>query len=75
MASANLSSINMANGDKIAGLAKQKQNYNTANFDPSETQTEKQIINARKAKNVAKKKAKSKIKAKMKKKSQRKNKK
>jgi hypothetical protein len=68
-------STNTKEGAKLAYLAGQNKINIKASFNPDEKDQNEQVVNARKAVNLAKKKAKSKAKAKMAKQSKRKNKK
>ena len=73
MAKANVSSIDTSNGDKLAYYAKSQQLSEKSPHKGKQTDKE-QIINAKKADNLAKIKAKAKKKAKMAKASRKKNK-
>ncbi len=73
MAKANVSSIDTTNGDKIAMYAKREQ-LSEKSPHKGKNSNEAQIVNARKAANLAKIKAKAKKKAKMAKASRKKNK-
>jgi hypothetical protein len=71
----NTSSVDTTNGDKLAALGSQHKAAMKASFEPNDVEKKEQIINARKAANVAAKKAKAKKRAKMAKASRKKNKK
>ncbi len=72
--STNNSSINEASGAKVAAYANQNKQAMKAGFNPDHKKQDEQIVNARKAANVAQAKAKAKKKAKMAKASRKKNK-
>ena len=71
----NTSSVDSGNGHKLAHFASQQKAVQKAQFQSRGADTEEQIINARKAANLALAKAKAKKKAKMAKASRKKNKK
>lgn len=71
----NTSSVDTKNGDKIAAFGTQRQAAVKAEFTPKSYEKDEQIVNAKKASNVAAKKEKAKRKAKLAKASRKKNKK
>ena len=72
--STNTSSINEGSGAKIAAYASQYKAAEKAGYNPSEKDQGEQVINARKAANLANARAKARKKAKMAKASRKKNK-
>lgn len=75
MAKANTSSVDTANGDRIAAFGTQQKAAMKAGFKPSEVQKKEQVVNAKKAENISAKKTKMKKRAKLAKISRKKNKK
>ena len=75
MSRANTNSIDSGSAEKLAYLSTQRKNEIASAFTADGKPQEEQVINARKATNIAKKKALAKKKAKMKKDSKKKNKK
>ncbi len=74
MSRANTSSVDMEDGYKLAHYGKQKMLASQTEFQTTNSDSEEQVINARKAANLALAKAKAKKKAKMAKASRKKNK-
>ena len=75
MSRENTSSVDMANGKKMAYLASQEKAALKSEFYKDSKEVDSQVVNARKKANLALKKAKAKKKAKMAKASRKKNKK
>ncbi len=75
MSRANTSSVDMEAGYKLAAFGKQQKAASQAEFQTTNTDSDEQVVNARKAATLALAKAKAKKKAKMVKASRKKNKK